>query len=348
MIVKLLVKRLQLADCKQKGYILEDYPRSRKEAELLSKHGIIPDCTFYVDFAIEDAYGRSATTDGFDFDRRVLSERIRQKWDNNRGILSYYQLNFDNVRYIDATRSKMYIKDFCIDQIHASLRDRFNYSRDLLDEEAVLVMENLTFPLPMLKYNHSEFGYFCPVTWKKEQRIVKCHHNLETAVKYKGKFYFFTSFDFRNMFISNPGQFLDEANFPVDTIPSFIKFHKAAELASFEKSLMGYCPVSITQCSSVDQVEQSKGYSLFLSIYKGERFVFNTYGKLTQFLQEPERYASAKLPVKMPPPKDSHTLMQLSELENSIPFLEQSVGQIATRALLEVGARRLKYPGLSK
>ena len=77
MIVKLLVKRLQLADCKQKGYILEDYPRSRKEAELLSKHGIIPDCTFYVDFAIEDAYGRSAPTDGFDFDRRVLSERIR-------------------------------------------------------------------------------------------------------------------------------------------------------------------------------------------------------------------------------------------------------------------------------
>lgn len=50
----------------------------------------------------------------------------------------------------------------------------------------------------------------------------------------------------------------------------------------------------------------------------------------------------------MPPPnKNPVTLLELSQMPNCIPFLEQAVGQIATQALLEVGNVRLKYPGIS-
>ena len=94
----------------------------------MTKHGIIPDQVLYIDFPVEKAYDRTTSGAGFGNDRRVLSERIRSKWENNRGIISYYQMNFDNVKFVDPSRSKLYINDFCVDQIHASLKDRYNYS----------------------------------------------------------------------------------------------------------------------------------------------------------------------------------------------------------------------------
>lgn len=61
----------------------------------------------------------------------------------------------------------------------------------------------------------------------------------------------------------------------------------------------------------------------------------------------PSRYDSAILPVKMPPAKDLIRLDQLADADDSIAFLEESLGNTVSRALLEVNARRLKHPQLS-
>lgn len=51
----------------------------------------------------------------------------------------------------------------------------------------------------------------------------------------------------------------------------------------------------------------------------------------------------------MPPINEKITLLSFPELEDSVPFLEQSIGAIATRGLLEITSRKtkLKYPTLS-
>jgi hypothetical protein len=59
--------------------------------------------------------------------------------------------------------------------------------------------------------------------------------------------------------------------------------------------------------------------------------------------------------VKMPPINENITLLQFPELEDSVPFLEQSIGSIVTRGLLEVTSFmskdskkfHLKYPTMS-
>lgn len=61
----------------------------------------------------------------------------------------------------------------------------------------------------------------------------------------------------------------------------------------------------------------------------------------------PSRYDSALLPVKMPPAKDLIRLDQLADADDSIAFLEESLGNTVGRALLELNARRLKHPQLS-
>lgn len=161
----------------------------------------------------------------------MLSERIRFHWDQSRGMLSFYQKNFENVRYIEETRSKQFIQDYCIDTIKGTLRDRMNFSKDVLDTEnnPVLTLERLLFPLGILKYNHSKFGFYCPVSWKKEHKLVKCHHHRELVVKFQEKFYFFKNKEYRNLFISNKELYTENISFPGSNLPKLVKFHKAAE-----------------------------------------------------------------------------------------------------------------------
>lgn len=59
------------------------------------------------------------------------------------------------------------------------------------------------------------------------------------------------------------------------------------------------------------------------------------------------RYSKVTLPVKIPPVEEKISLLTFAESDDSIPFLEQSIGAIATRGLLEVTSLRMKYPTLS-
>ena len=39
-------------------------------------------------------------------------------------------------------------------------------------------MENLSFDRCLLRQSLSEFKFYCPVTWKNEKLLVKCHENV--------------------------------------------------------------------------------------------------------------------------------------------------------------------------
>jgi len=50
------------------------------------------------------------------------------------------------------------------------------YSTRVLDKDNVLSLQGLTFDQAMLKQGQNKkFGYYCPVTWKNEKQILKCH-----------------------------------------------------------------------------------------------------------------------------------------------------------------------------
>ncbi len=132
-------------------------------------------------------------------------------------------------------------------------------------------------------------------------------------------------------------------------IPKRYRFHKASEIISQEKALMGHCPVTLK-----DENKVEKGYQLSVVNYKDSRYIFVSEEKASRFFLNPSRYHSVQLPVKMPPPKDNvllHALYQKgtneTELDASKPYMEQALGSIVTRALREVGTNRLKYPTLS-
>ena len=101
------------------------------------------------------------------------------------------------------------------------------------------------------------------------------------------------------MFRANPSRFIDKVTFNTVDLPIRMPLHRAAELIHLEKTLNGYCPVSL-----VDEERVVDGVHILLVLFAGERFIFANEYKLQRFMAAPWKYAKAKLPVKMPPEKD--------------------------------------------
>ena len=171
----------------------------------------------------------------------------------------------------------------------------------------------------------------------------------ETAVLYKPvdsdyrSLYFFRNCEQRDIFIENPETFLSDVIFPPSNeIPERIEMHNAAQIISKEKNLANYCPVTLYEDDKI-----VKGYQLYLVYYKDNKFIYDSPNKLIRFTANPTRYAKVSLPVKMPPISDKISLLSFNENDDAIAFLEQSVGSIVTRGLLEITSCRMKYPTLS-
>lgn len=183
-------------------------------------------------------------------------------------------------------------------------------------------MNNLHMDRCLVKQSLSEFRYYCPVTWRNEKLLVKCNENTEDCVLYENYFYFFRSTNERDTFLANPGRFVDISSFPrhVD-IPMRFPPHKACEVSVHEKAFGGHCPVSL-----MDEDRVRKGDPALLIIYREDKYIFETEFKLQRFLSNPSKYSKATLPVKMPPPEDKVSLYNLQRMEDSISFMEQSLG----------------------
>ena len=104
-------------------------------------------------------------------------------------------------------------------------------------------------------------------------------------------------------------------------MPLRVPHHKAAECLLGEKHLNAHCAVTL-----IDEDRVKKGDTLLLILFREGKFVFDNEFKLQRFLANPYKYAKATLPVKMPPPEDKISLFNLQKMEDSIAFMEQSLG----------------------
>lgn len=107
-------------------------------------------------------------------------------------------------------------------------------------------MQNLNIDRFYFKQSISQYGHFCPVSWKLEKKFMNCTHIPEYSVLYKNLFYFFANTEARDIFVANPKRFTENILFSQErNIPVRLAQHKAAEIAESEKNLLGYCAVTL-------------------------------------------------------------------------------------------------------
>lgn len=79
MLVSLVIKRVQMADCTSRGWVLEDFPKTRNQAMFLAKRGVVPTNVLYMKQSVEETYRRTLSTSESKFGsiRPILASRIK-------------------------------------------------------------------------------------------------------------------------------------------------------------------------------------------------------------------------------------------------------------------------------
>lgn len=156
------------------------------------------------------------------------------------------------------------------------------------------------------------------MTFKNERAYKHASHLSELTVLFRHMFYFFSSVKERDAFIHSPELFTQKIVFSgTKRTPNLLKSWKAAEMASNEKELNNYCPVSLKDAEKIENGNHS-----LLVKFDGKNFIFANADKARVFATHPHRYFKTQLPVKLPPTKAPVGLYGLSKKTESITFLE--------------------------
>ena len=75
MLINLIQKRLQFKDCQTNGWVLEDFPKTKAQAIIMSKKGLVPSNVFFMKGDLQKAFERTREKlqSRFGADRRVLT-----------------------------------------------------------------------------------------------------------------------------------------------------------------------------------------------------------------------------------------------------------------------------------
>ena len=162
------------------------------------------------------------------------------------------------------------------------------------------------------------------------------------ALEYKDDYHLFCSQIHMNLYKDNPDQFFIDNELP-PVLPTRVPLFKCAESISKPHSfaLQGHCPVQLKNTNILE-----KGQALLKVKFDEQLFLFKNNTNLQKFMMLHENYIDVKLPVKIPF-EEKKLDTEILEAENSVAFLEESLGHLVTKGLLEIACNRLKYPTLS-
>jgi adenylate kinase family enzyme len=112
-LVALLQKRVQAPDCYSQGFILEDFPRTKSQAVLMSQKGLVPTNVIHLRGTFQEAYKRTEATKLTDFgsNRIILGSRLRHYQENLNHVTNFYNSTYSSLQEIDAFKSKWFIQD---------------------------------------------------------------------------------------------------------------------------------------------------------------------------------------------------------------------------------------------
>jgi len=342
LLVLLLKKRMQMKDCIDNSWILEGFPKTFEQAQLLNKNSILPDMIFSIHIPKEERIERTRPKAQYKFglDERVIECRLK-KFESEIGrIESFFSLKDDNVRKLDGRKSQWFMEDFIVLQIRSLNRTKQMVAQNR-QKKLPCPTYLLKIPYSTMKDNLSNWHTFCPICYRHERRFVKCSNYKQFVTEMNRRYYFPCSSEHMKLLTKS---FKDFCNSPLniwEAAASKIPLHIICSEQP-QVVLQGYCSVSL-----IETFKLEKGTPICACRYKNSVYLFCNYFEANKFLETPWKYEGVKLPAKIPPSKEKVDLSFLSEQPNSIPFLEEVLGQVVTNGLLEVSNNRYKYPTLS-
>ncbi|KAM6148394.1 LOW QUALITY PROTEIN: adenylate kinase 9 [Erethizon dorsatum] len=341
--------------CNTAGVVIEGYPVTIYQMDLLEERSIIPMIVFELDIPSEEIFRRllleKENEPSLPYPLHNSAQIIAIKnavYRKNIGaIRQYYQEQHQNWYVIDGFHSKWWVSNEVINTIQMVNKHMQTYLERIKEGKAACIDKLCITPQDLIS-RLGEFGQFCPVSLAESYELFDCSEtsSLEFAAEFRGHYYKMNSQEKLNKFLENPELYVPPlAPHPLpsaDMIPQKLtlselksRFPKCAEL-------QGYCPVTYKEGEHRYEA-LVPGNSNYAVEYCDRIYICENKEKLQKFLRSPLKYWDQKLPHKLPPLKEPMTLTSLP-----LPgYLEQGIATSLIKAMNAAGCMKPKFPFLS-
>ncbi|XP_041351641.1 adenylate kinase 9-like isoform X3 [Gigantopelta aegis] len=353
---ELAVKALEVClldmRCQRRGFVLDGYPISKRQIELMTERSIIPVRVVELTLDSKEIMVRG-TKDRVSPDRvlplhdsaQILYTKVQAYYQSAKDIYDWYDKEHMNIQKIDASQSKWAVWNAVIALSEDSVKQIQNYLQRISEGKASSIANMCITPKEFCQ-RLGDFGQYCPVSLALRGELVDCSTSpsLEFAAEFRGHYYKMGGKEELEQFLAEPEKFvpplaprhlppkelLPKRKSPED-IPSMI-----------EIELQGYCPVTFLdgKCRYEAIVP---GNPDLIAEYQGKFFYMETEEKLLKFMKLPKEYWNLKLPHKLPPRKEPLPVTGLPMLG----YMEQTVAVAIIKALTAAGNFKPKYPFLT-
>ncbi|XP_006881284.1 PREDICTED: adenylate kinase 9 [Elephantulus edwardii] len=341
--------------CNTAGVVIDGYPVTKYQTDLLESRTIIPMIIFELDVPSKEIFRRlileRKEVQSFSYPLHNSAHIIAVKNSKYRKLIGdirqYYQEQHQNWYVIDGFHSKWWIWNEVV-KIIQMINNCIQLYLEKIKSGKSACIDKLCITPQELVSHLGEFGQFCPVSLAESHELFDCSNtnSLEFAAEFRGHYYKMNSLEKLNKFLENPEMYVPPlAPYPLPSADMIPKRLTLSELKSrFPKcaELQGYCPVTY-QDGKQRYEALIPGNINYALEYRDRIYICETEEKLQKFFRSPLKYWNQKLPNKLPPLKEPILLTSLP-----LPgYLEQGVATSLIKAMNAVGCIKPKFPFLS-
>lgn len=329
------------------GYILDDCPSSRQEAEQLALLGmqsmIIFDLKADLEFCLEclswdnDVGGEESVN----FSVNLLSQRY-EKWQVDQASFRDWQKKFSqNVIELDATKSKWYVWTRADYAMRSRFADIMLYFNDA-DLEKVHSLKHMCVSPFEFRWRQSRYESYCPVCLCLEKLLKTSGRSVDSQgmVQFREYFYWIC-LQHIDAFVEDPLQYVSPANETslLDERPRILEEVVDTEHACWAQRLQvsGLC--SVTYVDGLPDRKLIQGRADLGAIFKGKVYLFCSEECREKFLAQYYKYTEMDIPF----PREIPPIEMLPDID----FLEQTIARVLVEAVNLTAVCRPKIFGLS-
>ncbi|XP_030411946.1 adenylate kinase 9 isoform X2 [Gopherus evgoodei] len=341
--------------CSTAGVVIDGYPVTRKQVNVLEAMRIIPVKIFELQVDAKELF-RRALIDKESIDSppypihdssQILAIQNSCYKKQIDAIRTYYEKEHQNWCVVDAFRSKWWVWNKIFEEVQVIIKQIQTYLERIREGKAASIADLCITPQE-LQSRLGEFGQYCPVSLARKGELVDCSitSSLQSAAEFRGHYYKMASQAELNKFLNAPELYVPPlAPHPLpspDMLPKKLTMAEVKALFPKKAEMQGYCPV--TYLDGKQRYEALVPGTIEYAVeYRDKLYIFESEEKLQKFMRLPEKYWNQKLPHKLPPIKEPVLLTALP----LTGYLEQGIATALIKAMNEVGCLKPKFPFLS-
>ncbi|XP_026522287.1 adenylate kinase 9 [Notechis scutatus] len=341
--------------CNTSGVVLDGYPVTKKQADLLEEMKIIPIKIFELDIDIKEVL-RRALLDKQSPNRppyplhdssHIISLKNSCYRAQTDEIRPFYEEQHQNWYVLDGSHSKWWIWNKILLETQAVTKKIQLYLERIRQGKAASIADMCITPNELLS-RLGEFGQYCPVSLAEREELIDCSDSpsLKFAAEFRGHYYKMAGQKELDKFLKTPELYVPPlAPYPLpllNNLPKRLTVADVKALFPMQAELQGFCPV--TYLDGKRRYEALvPGNIEYAVLYRKKLYIFENEEKLQRFMRKPEKYWNLTLPHKLPPLKEPIVLTALP----LTGYLEQGVATALIKAMNAVGCLKPKFPYLS-